>query len=212
MKKQQQSRKHEKKRKHGEIFRAFVLLCFSEAVPSRCWRRATMQVSRNTNTPEPELGGVSARREGTLRGVLGWYPLMPVLVHRVFIVCGPEIGPEPHRLGRWRAAPDDDTKDLGLDRRGDGWKHGHGLAPHARGIGHRSPERAPFVPPAASLELACRQRFAHQQPGARVAWTRGIQSQPVSAGHVGLQSIRPAVLREPGRRRRLGSSSWVHPP
>ena len=46
--------------------------------------------TENTNTPGPESGGVSGRRIALLlRGVLGWNPLVPVLLHCVLIVGGP---------------------------------------------------------------------------------------------------------------------------
>jgi hypothetical protein len=43
-----------------------------------------------------------------LGGVFGGDPLMPVLLHRVLVVGRPQIGPEPDRFGRRRAALDDD--------------------------------------------------------------------------------------------------------
>jgi hypothetical protein len=78
--------------------------------------------AKNTNTPEPKSGGVSAHRiepAGAQRalllcGVLGGNPLMPVLLHGVLIVGGPEIRPKTNGLGLRSATPNDDAQRLGL--------------------------------------------------------------------------------------------------
>lgn len=65
----------------------------------------------------------------TSRGVLGWHPLMPVLLRGVLVVSSPEIGPEQDRLGLGRPALDDDATGLRLRHERE---TGHGLAPHTR--------------------------------------------------------------------------------
>jgi hypothetical protein len=86
------------------------------------------------------FGAPHARRPcGLLRGVLGRDPLVPVLIHSVFVVSGPQIGPEPHRLGRGSSAFDHDAERCRL---GGQRKTGHGLAPHARGNDLLAPVRS----------------------------------------------------------------------
>jgi hypothetical protein len=86
-------------------------------------------VPERTNTPEPWSGGVSRQASFTcdsvaLGGVLGGYPLMPVQVPRVVIIGGPEICPEPNRLGLRCTAPDHDAEWFRLTK---DWDAGHGL-------------------------------------------------------------------------------------
>jgi hypothetical protein len=66
---------------------------------------------RNPGAFRPATG---AQRALLLRGVLGWNPLVPVLLHGVLIVGGPEVGPKTDGLGLRSAAPNDDAQRLGL--------------------------------------------------------------------------------------------------
>lgn len=93
-------------------------------------RRCGPPSHENTNTPGLWSGGVSARRAGLLRGVLGWYPLMPVLLHCILVIGGPQIGPESNGLGLRSSAPDNYAQGLGLDGQGN---TAHGSAPDGRG-------------------------------------------------------------------------------
>ena len=55
-----------------------------------------------------------AQRALLLCGVLGGNPLVPVLLHGVLIVGGPEIRPKTNGLGLRSAAPNDDAQGFGL--------------------------------------------------------------------------------------------------
>jgi hypothetical protein len=73
-------------------------------------------VTRDYKYKHPRAGarGRFGTPRGDLRGVLGWYPLVPVLIQRVRVVGRPEVRPEPYLLLCGCAGPDDDAQRFGL--------------------------------------------------------------------------------------------------
>jgi hypothetical protein len=80
-----------------------------------------------------------------------------------------------------------------------------------RGEGVLPAREAPFMPPGEMRQLPDEQRFSWRYRDPRVGPTRDRRDQAVSGGHAGLQRISPTPPLESARRRRLSSSSWLHP-
>ena len=81
------------------------------------WSKAFLSVQTPPNRSPGAFPPLSqpAQISGILCGVLGGHSLMPVLLHRILLVCRPQIRPELHRLGFGRATADHDPHRFSLD-------------------------------------------------------------------------------------------------
>jgi hypothetical protein len=154
----------------------------------------------------PAGATVPATRRGPygLGCVLGGDPLVPVLLHRIFLIRRPDIRPESHRLGLRCAAPDDYSQRFSLGN--DEWKPAHGSL-LTRGNERVSSRGCTVRAAPGAAASQCMIGTSLYPAGSACRSDAGRKTYAVSSGHGGLQRIKPgAHLAYVPRRRRLSSS------